>query len=65
MKKARVCDYTAGGGGRGVCAVAFGVAWRFRFNGLVDGSFEVGFVAFVEGFGADEFSVAERGREVT
>jgi len=45
-------------GGRGVCAVAFGVSRRLRFDGLIHWSLEVGFVAFVKGFGADDFSVA-------
>ena len=64
MEEACVGDDGACGGGGGVRAVAFGVAWRFRFLRFVDWSFEVGFVAFVEGFGADDFVVAEGGREV-
>lgn len=35
-----------------------------KYLRLVDWSFEIGFVAFVEGFGADDFVVAQGGREV-
>lgn len=58
VKQTCVGNDTACGGGRGVRAVAFGVSRRLRFGGFIDWSIEVGFVAFVKGFGADDLSIA-------
>jgi len=64
MKQTGVGNDGACGCGRGVRAVAFGVSRRLRFLGFIDWSVEVGFVAFVEGFGADDFFIAGGSGEV-